>query len=151
VVTLDKVDLYGNGTAGEGAAIRNAADLTLTRSSVRANIDLQPLGQREALAAVGGSITRVFNSTLSGNNGDAVAVDDGTLQVENTTLVDNDQRGIAFQKADDQILFVRNTILADNADGGCAASGAGNATISTDGYNLSQGYGCAIESEHRTG
>lgn len=146
VVTLDGVDLYNNGTAGEGAAIRNAADLTLTRSSVRTNIDGQPFGQREALAGVGGSITRVFNSTLSGNNGDAVAVDDGTLQVENSTLVDNDQRGIVFQKVDDQILFVRNTILADNAVGACTAVGAGNATISTDGYNLSQGYGCALES-----
>jgi hypothetical protein len=88
----------------------------------------------------------VFNSTISGNNGDAIAIVDGTVQVENSTLADNDERGIAFQKADGEILFVRNTILADNAVGGCAAFGAGNATVSTDGYNLSQGYGCAIES-----
>ena len=146
VVTLDQVDLYNNGTAGEGSAIRNATDLTISRSSVRGNLDLQPLGQREALAGVGGGTTRVFNSTFSGNNGDALDVTDGTLQVENATLADNDARGIAFQKVAGRTLFVRNTILSGNGDGGCSAAGAGNATISTDGYNLSQSYGCAIES-----
>lgn len=145
-VLLDRSDVYGNGTAGEGAAIRNASDFTLNRSSVRGNLDLSALGQREAIAGVGGGITRVFNSTLSGNNGDAVDVSDGTLQVENSTLVDNDGRAIAFTKVDTQILFLRNSILDENAGGGCATNGGGNATISTDGYNLSQGAGCGLES-----
>jgi len=145
-VTLDRSDLYGNGTADEGAAIRNSADLTISASSVRGNLDLQAAGQREAISGVGGSITRVFNSTLSGNNGNALDIVDGTLQVENSTIVDNDRRAIAFTKVTDRILFLRNSILSLNGDGGCATSGAGNATISTDGYNLDQDYGCEIES-----
>lgn len=146
VVTLDETDLFNNATAGEGAAIRNAADLTVSRSSVRDNVDLQAPGQREAVATAGGGITRLFNSTLTGNAGDAVAVSDGTLQVENSTLYDNDARAISFQRINGEILFVRNSILAGNGTAGCVATGVGNATVSTDGYNLTQANGCDIES-----
>jgi len=146
VVTLDQVDLYNNGTVGDGAAIRNASDLTLSRSSVRGNLDLQPADQREAIAGLAGGVTRILNSTLSGNSGVAVDIDDGTLQMENTTVFDNDGRGIEFERVTDRVLFLRDSILSGNGGGGCATSGPGNATISTNGYNLTQGNGCAIES-----
>jgi predicted outer membrane repeat protein len=145
-VTLDQSDLYDNVTTGEGAAIRNASELSISRSSVRGNGDAQPPGQREAIAGVGGGTTFVFNSTISGNNGDAIAISDGTLDVENSTLADNGERGIGFVKVTGRTLFLRNAILDGNESGGCTLSGAGAATISTDGYNLSQGYGCVLES-----
>jgi hypothetical protein len=144
VVTLDRVDIFNNATAGEGGAIRNSADLTVNASSVRDNIDLQPAGQREAIAGIGGGITRVFNSTLSGNAGNAIEVVDGTLQVENSTIVGNDSRAIRFQRVTDRILFIRNSILSENLVGGCILQGGGNATVSSDGYNLSQDSGCEL-------
>ncbi|MEZ5469236.1 MAG: right-handed parallel beta-helix repeat-containing protein [Lysobacterales bacterium] len=144
VVTLDRVDLHDNGTAGEGAAVRNASDLTIHASSIRDNLDLQPAGQREAVAGVGGGITRILNSTLSGNNGHGVDVDDGTLQIENSSLIANDRRGIEFQSLTGRTLFLRNTVISGNADGACIAPGLGAPTISTDGYNLAQDNGCQI-------
>jgi hypothetical protein len=144
--TLEEVDMLQNGTAGDGAAIRAQGTVTLSRSSVRGNLDLSPIGQREAIAVVGGASLFVLNSTLAGNNGNGVDVDDGTLDVENSTIFGNAQRGIEFQRIAGRTLFLRNTILSGNTDGGCTLAGAGAPTISTDGYNFTQSYGCAIES-----
>jgi tRNA A-37 threonylcarbamoyl transferase component Bud32 len=143
---LEEVDMLQNGTAGDGAAIRTQGTVTLSRSSVRGNLDLSPIGQREAIAVVGGGTLFVLNSTLAGNNGNGVDVDDGTLDVENSTIFGNAQRGIEFQRIAGRTLFLRNTILSGNTDGGCTLAGAGAPTISTDGYNFTQAYGCAIES-----
>lgn len=145
VVTLDRSDLHDNGTAGEGAAVRNSADLTVYASSIRDNLDLQPAGQREAVSGVGGGITRILNSTLSGNNGHAVDADDGTLQIENSSLIANDRRGIEFQSLTGRTLFLRNTVISGNTDGACIAPGLGAPTISTDGYNYAQDSGCQIQ------
>jgi hypothetical protein len=145
-VTLEEVDMLQNGTAGEGSAIRNTSTLTLSRSSVRGNVDLSPIGQREAIAVVGGGTMFVLNSTLADNNGNGIDVDDGTLDVENATLYGNDESGIEFQRIAGRTLYLRNTILSGNTDGGCTLVGAGAPTISTDAYNFTQSYGCAIES-----
>lgn len=143
--TLDRVDIHGNGVVGAGAAILNNGDLTINDSSVHGNLDFDGAAEREAIIGVGGSTTRLYNSTVSANAGDGVRIDNGTLVLENSTLANNDAHGIEFHRQDGTTLFVRNTLIADNGDGGCTLIGAGNSTISTNGYNFSQSFGCAIE------
>ena len=148
VVTLDQGDLYNNATAGDGGAIRNAGDLTLTRSSVHDNLDFQAEGAREAVSVVDGGVLAIANSTISGNSGnsgDGIDVADGTLQIENSTIADHPGVGIAFARVDGHTLFVRNSLLATNGNGGCTLAGGGNAVISTNGFNLSQSFGCDLQ------
>jgi hypothetical protein len=136
-------DLVGNGTVGEGAAIRNQATLVLERSSVRENLDLS--ASREAIHAAAGSLTAIYNSTITGNSGDGVRIEGGTLAVENSNLVDNELLGIRFGTAADQTLFVANSVLVGNGDGSCALAGGFGFNLSTDRYNFASGNSCAFQ------
>jgi hypothetical protein len=136
-------DLDGNGTTGDGAAIRNETVLVIDRSSVRANLDLS--GTREAIAAGPGSITVVYNSTLANNSGDALRVIGGTLAVASSTIVDNEQRGIGLTTAAGQALLIANSVLFDNGTTSCAVGGAFGITLDTNHYNFAPGVGCALE------
>lgn len=144
-VTLDRVDIHDNGALGAGGAIVNSGDLTLNDSSVHHNLDFDGASEREAIKGIGGGTTRLYNSTVSANAGDGVRIDDGTLVLENSTLAEHSGHGVEFHRQDGTTLFLRNSLIADNVGGGCALLGVGNSTISTNGYNLSQSFGCAIE------
>ena len=146
IALLDRVDLDNNGVVGNGAAIRSEADLTIHRSSIRNNLDFDAAGSRQAIHAQGGHLTEIYNSTISGNTGMGVDVADGTLRVENSTLADNSGWGLRFEKVAGETLYLRHDLLNGNGSGGCQANGAGAATISTNGYNISQSYGCDIQS-----
>lgn len=144
-VVVLRSDFRNNATAADGGAIYNADDLSIERSSVRGSLDLSVANEREAIYLTGGGTLSVFNTTVSGNAGDGIRVLDGTLQVENSTVLGHDLNGIRFQRVDGRTLFLRNTILHGNGLQGCTLVGIANPTISTDGYNLSQGLGCEIQ------
>jgi hypothetical protein len=142
-VEIIESDLHGNGTTGEGAAVYNQAELLLDRSSVRGNLDLSP--QREAIASGAGSVTIAYNSTITGNSGDGLRIQGGTLVVENSSIVANEQRGIGVTTAAGQGLFISNSAFFGNGIASCAVGGAFGIVIATDDHNFAPGVGCGLE------
>jgi hypothetical protein len=144
-VLLTEVDLFNNATAGDGAAILNASELTMSRSSVHGNLDLSAESARQAIMATGGSVTLIRNSTIADNAGDGVRVVNGALGVYNATIAENERRAINFaHPLPEGILYVANSILYGNGIGACAASGA-ITVMTTNRYNLADGDGCSLE------
>lgn len=144
-ILIEDSDLHGNHTDGQGAAIRSDASfLEIRRSSVRANTDSGAGADQEALYASGDGSTLVQDSTFSGNAGTALRIIDGDLEVRNTTLSGNSRRGVEFARLTGRNLLIRNTVLAGNGLGACSVTGAGDAGIATDAYNLTQGTGCDL-------
>lgn len=142
---IEDSDLHSNHTDGQGAAIRSDASFVeIRRSSVRANTDSGVGADQEALYASGDGSTLVSNSTFSGNAGTALRIIDGDLELNNVTLVGNSRRGVEFERLTGRNLLIRNTALTANGLGACSLTGAGNAGLATDGYNLTQGTGCDL-------
>lgn len=136
-------DIHDNETVGAGAGVRNDSVLVITRSSVRDNLDLD--ATREAVAAGPGSITVLYNSTFARNAGDALRIDGGTLALANTTIADNEQRGIGVTTAAGQALLIANSAIVRNGSVACAVGGAFGITLQTDRYNFAPGVGCGLE------
>lgn len=143
---IEDSDLDGNATDGNGAAIRaDASFVELRRSSVRGSTDLGPAGDREAIWASGDGSMLITNSTISGNDGVGIRVLDGDLDLRHVTLTGHTLQGVAYTRLDGRNLLIRNTALTGNGLGACILTGAGNAGIATDGYNLTQGTGCNLQ------
>jgi hypothetical protein len=142
-VRIRDSDLDGNGTTGDGAAIRNDVELLLEDSSVRANLDLS--ATREAIAAGPGSLTTIHNSTLAGNSGDALRVSGGSLAMRNSTVANNEQRGIGIVTAFGQSLSISNSVFHANPVASCAVGGAFAIALDTDRYNFAPGAGCGLD------
>lgn len=130
-------NLTANGTAGQGAAINVAGELILRRSSVTNNLDLSA-GTREAILVASGGSATVSDTTVSGNNGDGIAVNGGSLSVANTTIFDNARFGLRFFDAAMENLSISRSILSENLSGSCQRVGTG-ATILTNRFNLFSG------------
>lgn len=142
---IEDSDLHGNHTAGDGAAIySHASFLEIRRSSIRANTDGGVGAAQEALYASGDGSTLVRNSTFSGNAGTGLRIIDGDLELNNVTLAGNSRRGVEFERLTGRNLLIRNSALTANGLGACGLTGAGNAGIATDSYNLTQGTGCDL-------
>jgi hypothetical protein len=144
-ILIEDSDLHGNHSDGQGAAIRSHASfLEIRRSSIRAHTDGGLGAEQEALHASGDGSTLVRNSTFSGNAGTALRILDGDLELGNVSLVGNSRRGVEFERLTGRNLLIRNTVLAANGLGACSLTGAGNAGLATDGFNLTQGTGCDL-------
>ena len=143
---LDRSDLDNNAALGNGGAIRSEGDLGILASSIRSNLDFDAAGSRQAIHVSSGGITSIHNSTISDNAGMGVDIADGTLSASSSTIAGNSGHGIRFERIGGETLHLRHLLLNGNGDGGCQMNGAGAATISTNGYNLSQSYGCDIQS-----
>jgi hypothetical protein len=142
---IEDSDLDGNATGGNGAAIRaDASFVEIRRSSIRNATDSGPAGDREAIWASGNGSMVVTNSTLSGNDGVGIRVVDGDLDLRHVTLTGHTLQGVAYTRLDGRNLLIRNTALTGNELGACILTGAGNAGIATDAYNLTQGTGCDL-------
>jgi hypothetical protein len=145
-VVLEDSDLRGNSTSGAGSAIRSDGDLGIRRSSIRANSDLGPLVEREAVHIAGNGVLDIENVTFSANSGTAVRVVDGSLNARNSTFFVHSRYGIEFAGLAGRNLLLRNSVLAANTLGGCIIAGLQVPGIATDGYNLTQGAGCELQS-----
>jgi predicted outer membrane repeat protein len=142
---VEDSDLHDNHTDTDGAAIRSTGSfLEIRRSSIRTSTDGGVGVEQEALFASGDGSTLVRNSTFSGNAGTALRIVDGDLELNNVTLVGNSRRGVEFERLTGRNLLIRNSAVTGNGLGACSLTGAGNAGVSTDGFNLTQGAGCDL-------
>lgn len=145
-VAIEDSDLRGNSTSGDGSAIRSDGVLDLRRSSIRANSDLGPVAEREAVHVSGNGTLDVENVTFSANSGTAVRVVDGSLAARNSTFFVHSRYGIEFAGLAGRNLLLSNSVLSANTLGGCIVAGLQNPGIATDSYNLTQGPGCELSS-----
>jgi predicted outer membrane repeat protein len=146
-VLIEDSDLHGNHSTsnGEGAAIHSHASfLEIRRTSIHANTHGGVGVDQEALHASGDGSTLLQNSTFSGNDGTALRIVDGDLELNNVTLVGNGRRGVEFERLTGRNLLIRNSVLTANGLGACSLTGAGSAGLATDGHNLTQGTGCDL-------
>ena len=145
-VTLLDSDVHHNTSPGDGTAITVGGELTVERSSVRANIDSSPGTPGEAIRVESSGSLLLRNSTVSSNDGDGVGVSaGGSLGTRTTTIAANTGLGVRFQPgAGVESLVLHTTVLTANVDGGCDIPSGTPDTLTVDRYNLSQDGDCGI-------
>src|SRR3990172_4119673 len=132
--------MKGNVSRGDGGAIDNSSDLTLTNSEISGNF--AALGGGIYSAGLAASLT-ITNSTITENT---ASIGGGLLNIGqasliNLTLSENsaDTDGGVYNQVP-QGLTLRNTIVANNVGGDCG----GPAAVVSAGHNLSSDDSCEL-------
>jgi len=136
-----------------GSAIRNRGNLEITHSTFSNNRGILPElppSMPQAFTTIANAIDssqqgagtgglRIVNSIFFYNDGNAINIDDGVLELSSVTIAANSVLGLHMS---DGSLLMHNSMIARNGFGDCLIGGA--VSTDTNRYNLDSDGSCGL-------